>query len=242
MISVCMATYNGERFIRFQIESILSQLTEEDELVIADDGSIDRTREIIHSINDDRIKLIRNINNMGPVRNFEIALNSSKGDYIFLADQDDVWLDGKVKKMLDALEKGAELVVSDCVVMNESLSQTIHPSFFLFRKTNSSFFSNLFRNSLLGCCMALNRSLLMRALPFPEKIPMHDWWLGLIGTLSKNVVLIDEKLVLYRRHSKNTSSTTNRSNNPIWVRLQWRTQILAELIRNWPKIRRIPWN
>lgn len=239
MISVCMATYNGERFIRLQIESILSQLAEEDELVISDDGSTDRTPQIVSSINDARIKFIKNINNMGPIRNFEVALKASRGHFIFLADQDDVWLDGKVKKMLDALEKGAELVVSDCVVMNENLSQTIHPSFFSLRRTNLSFFSNLLKNSLLGCCMALNRNLLMRALPFPESIPMHDWWLGLIGTLSKKIVLIDEKLVLYRRHSKNTSSTTNKSPSSIWVRLQWRARLMIGLISNWRKIRQI---
>ena len=100
MISVCMASYNGEKYIKEQIDSILKQLSDEDELVISDDGSTDNTLSVIQSIHDKRIKLIHNQGEHGYSRNFENALKNSKGDYIFLSDQDDVWKDNKVETIL----------------------------------------------------------------------------------------------------------------------------------------------
>src|SRR5687768_7806689 len=103
MISVCMATKNGETYIAEQLDSILPQLGATDELIISDDSSSDTTVKIIQSYNDHRIKLIQNHHLKGIARNFEISLQASKGDFIFLADQDDVWVDGKVKVMLNYL-------------------------------------------------------------------------------------------------------------------------------------------
>ena len=97
-ISVCIATYNGERYIREQLDSILSQLSLDDEVIISDDGSKDSTIEIISSYLDSRIKVFKNNGKHGYVGNFENALNHSSGDFIFLSDQDDIWELQKIEK------------------------------------------------------------------------------------------------------------------------------------------------
>lgn len=91
MISVCIATYNGEKFIKQQLTSILEQLAPADEIIVSDDNSKDNTRNIIEELNDGRIKIIDGPGMSSPTKNFEQALKHAKGDYIFLADQDDVW-------------------------------------------------------------------------------------------------------------------------------------------------------
>ena len=99
MISVCMATHNGGKYIKEQIDSILVQISNEDELIISDDSSTDDTVEIIKKIKDKRIKLFENNKFFSPNLNFENALLHSKGDIIFLSDQDDIWKKDKVKIM-----------------------------------------------------------------------------------------------------------------------------------------------
>ena len=103
MISVCIATYNGEKYIKEQLDSIIPQLGHEDEIVISDDGSSDSTLDIINSINDERIRITVNQGKHGVNSNFNNALLHAKGDFIFLADQDDIWLSGKVAECLKAL-------------------------------------------------------------------------------------------------------------------------------------------
>ena len=129
MISVCIATYNGERYIVEQIKSILCQINSDDEIVISDAGSTDNTVKEIASINDDRIKLLTYNGNtsapkssvftkMDAVRlNFENALSNSKGDIIFLADQDDIWMSNKVQRCLNELDK-FDCIIHDCTVIN----------------------------------------------------------------------------------------------------------------------------
>ena len=125
-ISVCIATYNGEKYIKEQLDSILVQLGEDDEVIIGDDGSTDLTLDIIKSYNDPRIKIYKNsFKNL--ILNFESTLEKAKGDYIFLSDQDDVWLPNKVKDSLKDLFK-YDVVISNCKVVNKNLD-VIHESF-----------------------------------------------------------------------------------------------------------------
>src|SRR5690606_37158197 len=113
MVSVCMATRNGASFLKEQIESILPQLNRDDEIVISDDCSGDDTLTVIRTFQDSRIRLLESRSEEGITRNFEASLKASRGDFIFLADQDDVWLPGKVTRMKQAL-KNYDLVMSDC--------------------------------------------------------------------------------------------------------------------------------
>ena len=227
MISVCIACYEGSRFIEQQLNSILIQLSAEDEVVISDDGSTDATVALINGLMDSRIVWAGIGGRLGVVKNFERALQHAKGDFIFLADQDDVWLPNKVEVMLACL-RDVNLVVSDCVVVDEQLNM-LYPSFFNLRSSRSGLIRNLLRNSYLGCCIAFRRSLLNYALPFPSHLPMHDWWLGLLAETFGGVLYIDQVLMMYRRHGKNASLTSERSTVALTTQLSWRVSLVIAL-------------
>jgi len=228
-ISVCMATYNGGKFIHYQLESILKQIKNNDEVVIADDSSKDRTIEIIKKFNDNRIKLFENNKFYNPIYNFEYALKHASGNIIFLADQDDIWCENKVEIISNCLID-YDLVVSDCEIIDEN-DNIIHDSFFKLRKSGKGFLKNFYKNSYLGCCMAFNRKILNIALPFPKNIPMHDWWIGMVSELYGKVYFFDEKLVKYRRHKTNKSPTTGQSNYSIFKKASFRISIMANLLK-----------
>lgn len=204
-VSVIMATYNGELFLEQQISSILSQMTDNDELIITDDCSTDNTINIISSFNDERIHLLKNQRNLGVIKNFEKGLFQAKGEYIFLCDQDDIWRNDKIEISLSYL-KEADLIVSDCILIDDNNNQILD-SFFKRKHSGSGVVKNIISNSYLGCCMAFKSTLLKTVLPFPQKIPMHDIWIGLIAGLFYKPIFVDEKLVYYRYHSSNNSST-----------------------------------
>lgn len=120
-ISVAMATYNGEKFIEFQIRSILQNCIDGDEIVISDDGSTDRTIEIIKSFGDDRIKVLDGPKK-GIVKNFENAIANTKNEYIFLSDQDDIWMPEKINTIVDYFESDNQLILiqHDAVIVDEN--------------------------------------------------------------------------------------------------------------------------
>lgn len=227
MISVCMATYNGKKYVAEQIQSILLQLGGEDEIVISDDSSYDNTVEIIQQFKDDRIKLFHNRGN-SLIHNFENALNHASGDFIFLCDQDDVWLPNKIAEMFEVLQT-YDLVVSDCMVVDKNLN-VIFKSFFQQEASCKGFFKNLYRNSYLGCCVAFRKSVLEYVLPFPKHIAMHDIWIGLSVELHGTSFFLDKPLMLYRRHGDNASSSSEKSNNSLLYRLQYRSYFIYHLL------------
>lgn len=205
MISVCMATYNGEKYLRKQLESILKQLGECDEVIISDDMSEDKTLEIVRSFDDKRIKIVLHEENHGFTSNFENAIKRASGDYIFLADQDDEWCDNKVSIMLQYL-KDYDFVVSDCITVNE-IGEVLDESRFRKFKLKNSFWSVMIKNRFIGCCMAFNRSVLNAILPFPNRTDLveHDTWIVSVALLRFKVKLIDEPLIKYCRHGDNAS-------------------------------------
>jgi glycosyltransferase involved in cell wall biosynthesis len=235
MISVCLATYNGEKYIVEQISSILSQLTEHDEVIISDDGSSDRTIEVINGIDDSRIKLFINGSERGYSRNFENAIIHSKGDVIFLSDQDDVWVDGKVARMLQQLEK-APMVISDAIIVDEELA-VINESHFALRGVKKGFLINFIKTRYIGACMAFRREILKKALPFPKntKLCAYDYWLTLIAEFYYTVELVNEGLILYRRHGLNASTGGETSNIPISRRLLTRVYCFIQLMKRFIK-------
>lgn len=204
-ISVAMASYNGSKFIREQIKSILVCLSGNDELVISDDGSTDGTQDIVRqmSLEDGRIKLINGPGG-GVVRNFENALMSCTGDVIFLSDQDDVWHKDKVQKVLPLLKENI-LVCHNAAIFNSDTGQSLGD---VQSKTGAgaTFLKNMAKNCFMGCCMAFKRELLNYALPFPDKsqIHIHDWWLGLLAIKYGKVAVIGDCLIDYRIHQNNT--------------------------------------
>jgi len=221
-LSVCMAVHNGELFLQQQIESILAQLKPDDELIISDDASTDATLEIIRSYVDPRIHLLPPRRFYNPSRNFEYALSHCKNEIIFLADQDDVWHPQKIEVMVNELAL-FDLVVCDCRLIDEK-GKVLSESFFASNKSKNGLVKNLLKNSFVGCCMAFQRIVLQRILPFPPKISMHDQWIGLIAQRYFSVKFIPQTLVDHRRHNGNYSSTGERSKN------SWNKKVISRLL------------
>jgi glycosyltransferase involved in cell wall biosynthesis len=229
MISVCLASYNGEKYIKEQINSILIQLSDEDELIISDDGSTDHTLLIIREFNDNRIKLFQNIGIHGYTHNFENALKQAVGDYIFFSDQDDVWLPDKVKKMLPYLQEDI-LVFSDAYITNENLD--IIGNISDWRRYKKGYLRNLYKNIYTGCTCAFTKRIKDYTLPFPvTEYIKHDNWIGLLCELKFKVEYLDEALILHRRHNDNTSSMTNKSTRTIFFMFKYRFLLLIKTLQ-----------
>ena len=228
MISVCIATYNGERFIERQVTSILSQINAEDEVVVADDGSTDNTLAILRGLNDPRIRIVDGAHRHSPTWNFEKALKEAQGEYIFLSDQDDVWMPEKVTVTMKYLQK-YDCVVSDSVIVDAE-DGVIADSFYAVNKTRSGKFYNLLiKNGYLGCCMAFRRCVLESALPFPSDAPDHDGWIGNVAAFKYSVCFIPDKLIHYSRHGGNASTTSDPSAFSFWQKLNFRWSVILNL-------------
>ncbi len=222
-----MATCNGEKYIHQQLGSILSQIGETDEVIISDDSSSDKTVEIIKTFDDKRIRLFENNRFHSPIYNFENALKKAACDMIFLSDQDDIWMENKVETMMGLLEHH-DMVVSDCFIINER-DEIINGSFFKTRGSKKGILNNLIKNSYMGCCMAFNRKILDIALPFPDNLPMHDMWIGMIGELYGRTYFCDQKLVKYRRHENSASPTSGPSPYTIIDKISFRLNLLLRI-------------
>lgn len=227
MISVCIAAYNGEKYLSQQLDSILIQLEEQDEVIVSDDGSSDGTLALINEYmeRDSRIRLIEGPRS-GVIANFERAIEESRGAFIFLADQDDVWLPDKVSETLAFFELHPELdvIISDLIIVDEEL-QTLAPSYFEFRNVKSGFFANVLRNSYIGAGMCFRERLKAQILPIPKNVPMHDMWIGLLGKTS----FLPKQLTYYRRHGENVSEIATSSS--VFQQLKWRTALLHLLFK-----------
>ncbi|MBQ2774594.1 MAG: glycosyltransferase family 2 protein [Clostridia bacterium] len=227
-ISVAMAAYNGEKYIGEQIESILPQLREGDELIVSDDNPAGKTRSIVefYTAYDNRVKYVEG-EGKGVCKNFENAINHCSGDVIFLCDQDDVWLDGKVQKVLNVIEAGADVVLHDAQVTDGELNVT-SPSFFALNGSKPGFVKNLVKNSYMGCCMAFKAEFKNIFMPFPENLPMHDWWIGLNAELRGKVAFLHEPLIKHRCHGGNVTGGETTAVQ----KLLWRLQMTADIIRS----------
>jgi glycosyltransferase involved in cell wall biosynthesis len=227
MVSVCMSIKNGGKYLESQVESILPQLGTSDELVVCDDHSTDNSVSIIESFNDDRIRILTSPNR-GMVASFGHALEQSRGDFIFLADQDDIWVPNKVERMCSML-KSWDLVVCDCALIDEH-EQVRMESFFQWNRSGKGLVRNLFRNSYMGCCMAFTQKVKEHALPFPDGIVMHDYWIGLVSELYFRPMFIHESLVLHRRHGGNLSTTGRGSAQAYAKRISQRLTLIKNLV------------
>lgn len=212
-ISVCMATWNGSRFVREQLTSILEQLGSEDEVIVVDDASSDDTVQVIQSIYDPRIRMITHQKNCGYVRAFEEALYKATGEYLFLSDQDDVWVPGRVDVMVTALVTH-QVVASNLATLNGP-DRIPGPFFIKDWRVHSSGSERHVWNLLMllaglqsywGCAMAVRRDALDYLLPFPTFLQeTHDQWIGLCGNMAGSISHLDDRTVLRRYHGDNVT-------------------------------------
>lgn len=227
MVSVVLAAYKGEKFIAQQVSSILSQLGEGDELVISDDYPEGETYNAIKDIieNDSRVRYIHG-KGQGLIKNFEHAIEIAHGDYIFLSDQDDVWLDGKVRAVMAEFQNGADVVMHNADIVDGNLKPTGETAFKL-NGAGTGIIKNIVKNSYQGSCMAFRADMKKYILPFPESIPMHDQWIGLMGEKYGKVSLIDKSYLLYRRHGENASG----NGSSLSQKIRWRIAIIGCILR-----------
>lgn len=226
-ISVAMATYNGEKYIKEQVTSILINLRNDDELIISDDGSTDKTRSIIKSFNDKRIILLDGPKK-GLKQNFSNAIAHTTGDIIFLCDQDDEWMKNKVSTVLEYFETSDIILLQHDAIVVNSKNEVLFESFAEHRNVKTGILKNIVKNSYHGCCMAFRKDLKEKILPIPNDIYLHDQWIGLIAELNGKTTFIPEKLIKYKRHEDNASSFEHL---PIKQMIKNRFQIVRGLLR-----------
>lgn len=224
MITVLLAVYNGSRYIREQMDSLLSQTFKDFKIMIHDDGSSDDTVQIIDAYiakYPDKISRIEHSSLGGACANFSFLFSKCEDDYIMFCDQDDVWFPRKIEKTLDAMKKAEEehgketpiLVHSDLTVTDAALKPISH-SFFEYQKldpTRISLNNLLVQNCVTGCTTMVNRALKERSGEIPKECAMHDWWLALIAAVFGKIEFVNEPLIYYRQHGDNSVGAKSAS-------------------------------
>ncbi|MGN1363293.1 MAG: glycosyltransferase family 2 protein [Methanobrevibacter sp.] len=211
MISIAMTTYNGAKYLQEQLDSILVQLEEDFELIICDDCSTDNSVEIIEKYieKDSRIHFYKNEKNLGYVKNFEKAISLCKGDYIALSDQDDIWLPEHLTVLLEYLKKcNCSLVGGNALLVdsnNQDLNCKLINNNNLPVKTKDFNTMVLYRNVFQGTAILFEKDILTKALPFPDGMKYHDWWLALVASEMKGINYINVPVLRYRQHGNNAS-------------------------------------
>lgn len=210
-ISVCMATYNGGPYIAEQVTSILAELHEGDELIVVDDASKDNTIAIIQGFGDERISVHINEKNSGHVRSFEKSILLSKNEIILLADQDDVWMPGRVDVFIKALSKPDVLLATSNA---EFIDQNGGPSTYwlppLLEKDSDRYASNIIsiflgKISYYGCAMAFRRELIPFITPIPKYVESHDLWIAMAANLAHANIHVEAPTFFRRIHGSNVT-------------------------------------
>lgn len=242
MISVCIPTYNGEIYIKEQLDSILPQLSFNDEIIISDDLSTDKTLSIIHDIEDPRIKIFthQKVNNpyIGPYKNIyyvyknvENAIQHASGDYIFLSDQDDIWLPNKINRIMQAFNEGADCILHNNKVIDNEYNILLE-SYFNFTRPSLNLIKIIAKCPFQGASMAFTKKIACQSLPFPNNPISHDHWIAYNAYFrNKKITLIQEPLMLYRRHGNNVSPSSEKSTNPLWFKISYRILLIRAAIQ-----------
>lgn len=240
-ISVCLATYNGEKFINKQIDSILKQISSDDELIIVDDFSLDNTVQVIRKLNDSRIKIFINNQNMGHVYSFGRAIDLAAKDVIFLSDQDDIWMDNRVTFMIDQILKSNALLVSTNSKFIDAYGNKI--DYFIYgvnSKTSNNYLGNIIdiylgKKNYFGCTMAFKKELKSIILPIPSYVESHDLWIALAANINKSNLHCNETTLERRIHGDNASIIKRKFTQQFWSRIVFSISIVELILRKYFK-------
>lgn len=219
-VRIVLATYNGETYLREQLDSLLGQTHRDFVVEVCDDGSADGTSRIVREYQrrDERIRLHENGQNTGYVKNFLEGIKRSKEPYIMLCDQDDIWNPDKIEVTLRAMKREESarpgqpvLVYTDAVNFDSGTGKTagnFHKNSHLDTKKVDT--AHLFmENKIIGCTAMLNGAVLPYLQDLPEEIRVHDWWLALICSHFGGIAYVEEPTLLYRQHSGNMIGGTS---------------------------------
>ena len=224
-ISVVLCTYNGEKYLEQQLESIINQSIKPDELIIADDASSDHTCEIIEKYlqHFKFIQFYKNANNLGFQKNFQQALLKASGDFIAISDQDDIWAPTKLEILLASFDENTLLAYSDSLFIDENgkiTGTSMSDEKSMIEGRNPLAFIRY--NCVSGHALMIRNELLSEVLPFPEHI-FYDRWFAFVASMHGKLKFVDAPLVLHRRHSA--------SSGKVWAHkqkiLQAKQQMLA---------------
>ncbi|CAM4015524.1 glycosyltransferase [Arcobacter cloacae] len=214
LVSIAMCTYNGSRFIKEQLDSILDQTYDNLEIVIVDDNSKDNTVEIINEYiqKDKRIKLFENTYNLGFVKNFEKAISLCVGDYIALADQDDIWKTNKLEIFLNEIKTNI-LIYSDSIVIDEnsniSNKEFIRSNANLVKgKCNKSF---IFSNCVSGNTLMFKKEIIPYIIPIPLSVSFHDIWIAFVASTIGTITYTEESYTYYRRYNEQVTKHVEKN-------------------------------
>jgi glycosyltransferase involved in cell wall biosynthesis len=207
LISIVLCCYNGERFIKQQIDSLLSQTYPNIEIIISDDASTDGSVKILEDYKGDpRVQLIFQPTNLGPSKNFEFAVQKTRGEVIAFSDQDDIWLPEKVERLYSAIGD-SYLVYCDSELVNEKgekLNKKISDLKRMYTGNETAGF--ILFNVVWGHAMMIKRDLLELVLPIPGGIP-HDIWIAFKAATITGIKYLDIPLTLYRQHESAATKT-----------------------------------
>ncbi|PWS27242.1 glycosyltransferase family 2 protein [Pedobacter yonginense] len=231
LVSIALCTYNGEKFLRQQLESILQQTYKNIEVIIIDDCSTDNTAAIINEYAQEYhiIKFLQNERNLGFSKNFEKAIESCTGEYLCLSDQDDIWEKNKVEQLYKNIDNHA-LIYHDSDFIDESDQRIGEES--MFTRYNmyegSSALPLILSNCISGHATMFSKKLLPYLLPFDKRF-YHDWWLAYVAFNIGSVKYLNQILVHYRQHESSITDNLNikvksldiSSENRIAVNLNW---------------------
>lgn len=223
IVSIVMATFNGEKYISAQIESILSQSFQNFELIIVDDCSTDNTKCLLESFGkiDSRVTIFHNEKNIGVLKSFERGIKETTGHFIALSDQDDIWLKNHLSTLICTI-KTKSLVFSDCRFMyNEEVSDKRFSEIFnwVHKLSDTNLFTYLlFSNFVKGSSCLFSSDLKKYMFPFPNQLPMHDHWIAFVAHCANGIIKTGEVTSLYRRHDK---TVTNEDTLSLQKMLDW---------------------
>lgn len=232
-VSVCMATYNGELYVVKQLRSALEQLGSDDEIVVVDDCSVDSTVELIKGLDDKRIRIFVNDKNRREVYSFSRAISLARNDYIFLADQDDLWKDGRVELMKTQLLNASGMLLTSNFEWMDSDEKKIYIHYDGVKPSDSArWLHNIVeifigKTNYFGCAMAFRRELVPLILPIPDYIESHDLWIAMAANLIKSNVHLSESTLRKRKHDSNTTSTV--SNRSLYFKLRARAYFVLSI-------------
>lgn len=222
-VDILLATYNGEKYLSEQIESILNQTYSNFRLIISDDCSTDNTKQIIkeYEKKDKRIESFFQTENLGVIGNFEFLLKKVKNKYFMFSDQDDIWKKEKIEKSFKKIEEtNAELVYTDLEVVDSNLNVT-YESYWKLKgiyhkiKKYNNFESLYLNNFVTGCTVIAKKELINQILPLPKtsKYVLHDYWLALAASQNGKIEYIEEPLIKYRQHKNNKIGSQKKSDS-----------------------------
>ncbi len=243
-VAILLSTYNGEKYLKDQLKSLINQTYTDWEVYIRDDGSKDKTLNIIYDFKDlypNQIFIIQdNLGNLKSAKSFMTLLMYVQSDFYMFCDQDDYWVPNKIELSVNKILKLQKihgnvpaLVFTDLKVVDENLN-LIHSSLWSYSKINPEHIFNFYKlatnSTVTGCTIIINDLLKKSSIPIPSHMLMHDWWLSLLACRIGVIDFILTPTLLYRQHAINVLGAEPQNQKSIQFKLKNLLKVLEKNI------------